>query len=271
MRSIEADRDNLRRLEPTSRWLTSFVAKGGTVMAAGPFRALLAPHLPGSDYAAPTEPLGPEEDIVKGLHALRGIFADHGSVLRLEFNEPLFPSLPGLLEREGFEVEEREPLLLCPVSDFRPVFHPDVRARFLDARDDDSRLVAYQTIFSEVLLERPWEATPEAIREFRSQLDRAGGRRHALATLAGTPVGTGFISSLDGVCELTRIATVPEARRRGVAATLTSFMLRDRFERGDTLAWLTATGVPAQSLYQKLGFRLVGERLYYRAMKRSQP
>ena len=59
------------------------------------------------------------------------------------------------------------------------------------------------------------------------------------------------------------MATLPEARRRGVAATLTSFMLRDRFGRGDTLAWLTAAGEAAQALYQKLGFRLVGARLYY--------
>jgi predicted GNAT family acetyltransferase len=60
------------------------------------------------------------------------------------------------------------------------------------------------------------------------------------------------------------MATLPEARRRGVAATLTTFMAQDRFGAGDTLVWLTAQTPPAKALYQKLGFRLIGERCYYR-------
>jgi predicted GNAT family acetyltransferase len=95
-------------------------------------------------------------------------------------------------------------------------------------------------------------------------VERVGGHGHALATLDGRPVGTGFISSSNRVGEIARVATVPAARRRGVAATLTSFMMRDRFERGDTLIWLSAADAPAQALYEKLGFRAAGDRVYFR-------
>lgn len=267
MRANNSNLDRLRRLEPTDAWLANLVAQGGEVVRAGAFVAVIGPNGGhGFTYAAPIETAGEDDDAAAGLRELRRVFQQRGLELSVEFNAPLFPDLPDLLEREGFTLEEREPLLLCTPSDFRPFVAPDVDVQFLSSGGDDDGLIAYQSIFSEVLLERPFQAPPEAIASLRSEIARCGDRCHALARVRGEPVGTGFISSLDGVCEITRVATLPPARRRGVAATVTSFMVGGRFSHGgDTLAWLTASGEPARALYRKLGFQPAGARLYYRA------
>jgi hypothetical protein len=59
----------------------------------------------------------------------------------------------------------------------------------------------------------PWRSTEDV----RTQVERLDERCLVLATLHAKPVGTGFISSLDGVAEITRVATLTEARRQGVA------------------------------------------------------
>jgi ribosomal protein S18 acetylase RimI-like enzyme len=257
--------DILRRLEPTAGWLADLQRYGGEVVPAGPFCALLHSRALGLNYAAPTEPLGPLDAIPSALADLRRIFAERGLTPEIEFNEPLFPELPPILQRTGFMLDNREPLLVLEPADFRPETNPAVHVRFLQPDDAEADLIAYRAIFNAVLLDRPRPPTLKGIARLRQEIEQGQGRCHAQATLDGRPVGIGFVSAADGVAELTRVGTVPEARRQGVAATLTGFIVDDRFRAGDTLAWLTASGEPAQRLYQKLGFRLLGDRLYYRA------
>ena len=45
---------------------------------------------------------------------------------------------------------------------------------------------------------------------------------------------------------------------------MTSFLVRDAFERGATLAYLTTENPAAQTLYEKLGFRMAGDEIEYR-------
>lgn len=264
------DLDALRRLEPARRWLEELVARGGETVPVGPFLALFHTDLLGFNHAVPTEPLRPEE-VPGAVAKLRRLFAERGLELQFELNEPLFPNLPALLEREGLTLTEREPLLLLTPGDFRPVANPKVDVRFLGEDAGQADLIAYRSIFNEVLLEKPLPPSAESIAALRREIAQLGGRSHALARLEGRPVGTGFISSADGVCELARVGTTPDARRKGVAATVTSFMISDRFGRGDTLAWLTAMAEPARILYLKLGFRLLGDRLYYRDRPATTP
>lgn len=262
MQSIDRDLESLRRLEPTDSSFARAAELGGEVVAVGPFRAIFSR---GSEnvwlnQAMPVEPLGSPEEVIAWLRQLQRLFEERHRRPPMEFNEPLWPELPELLEAAGFVEDEREPLMLCAPVDFHTLCNPDVAVRFLYGADTDANLAAYRQIFSRVMEVDLWRSTGDV----RVEVERLEGRCHALAVLDGTPVGTGFISSSDGVAEITRVATLPKARRRGVAATLTTFMTQDRFAAGDTLVWLTAQNPPAQALYQKLGFRLVGERRYYR-------
>src|SRR5579872_5829953 len=94
----------LRCLEPGAAWLDRFVADGGRVIEVGAFVLLLDPDgtQPGNDYAAPREPLGDEREVRRALDELRRVFAAHGRSPRLEYNQPLFPTLLPILERAGF-------------------------------------------------------------------------------------------------------------------------------------------------------------------------
>lgn len=255
----------LRLLEPNDAARSAVVRAGGEVHRAGPFEAYLHPdpHAVGFEYAQPIEPLPSRAGVVSGLHQLQRLFDERGMPLSIEFNTPLFPGLPAILESEGLSLAEREPLLVLDPADFIPSRTDGVSVRFLRPDDADSLLSAYSRIFTEVLLEKPYVESADGIVRLRAEAGHSGGSAHALASLDGSPAGTGFISTLDGVAEINRVATLPAARRRGVAATLTSFMLEAAFGSGAQIAWLTAAGRPAQMLYENLGFRLIGERLYY--------
>lgn len=260
-----AESSLLQMLEPNDGLRAAVTHGGGEVIQTVPFEAYLHsdPHALGFGYAQPVGPLPGDSEIAAGLRQLRSLFTRRGIPLSIEFNRPLFPDLPGLLESGGLVVAEREPLLVLDPTDFTPSYAMDVDVRFLHPSDPDELLSAYSRIFTEVLLERPFTETPSGVARLHSEVENADGKSHALALIEGRPVGTGFISTVEGVSEIARVATIPAARHRGVAATLTSSMLQCHFDAGANVSWLTASGLPAQRLYEKLGFRLVGERLYY--------
>ncbi len=260
--ATEPDLALLRRLEPD---LELMAAHGVEVIACGPFRALLSRTTDATwaNYAVPVDPIGSAGEILEVVAELRHVFVDRRRILRFEFNEALWLTLAAALENAGLRLLAREPLMLCGPSEFRQFINPKVSVRFLNAGDPEPDLEAFQAIFCEGFgLEPP---THESVRRLRAEVARGNNRCAALAMLGGKPVGTGFLASSGGLSELTRIATTPAARRRGVAATMTSWLVRDGFDRGNTLAWLTAADAVAQALYQKLGFRLVGDRLSYEA------
>ncbi len=78
-----------------------------------------------------------------------------------------------------------------------------------------------------------------------------------VACLDGRPVSCLGTHDLDGDCCILYVATVPEARGRGLAGKLMSLALNDARERGATTTSLQATkmGYP---LYARLGYRDLG-------------
>jgi ribosomal protein S18 acetylase RimI-like enzyme len=225
----------------------------------GPFDAWLGDQ-PGANSAAPRLPPPDDESVSAALAELAALFARRGKRLTLELTEPLFPRLPRLIEAAGLSLVSREPILVCPVADLRPRHAAGVTVRFLQPGGPDADLRAFLGLADEAFGRRSSRDV------LRAELARVGGRAAALAHLDGRPAGTGFLARYgDGVVEITRVATASWARRRGVAATLTTALVEDAVETGHDLAWLTASGPPAQALYQKLGFRILGDRLSYEA------
>ena len=154
MQQLDHDLDDLRRMEPTPRWLADAASHGVEVVPVGPFRAIVDPTASWASYAAPIEPLPSSGEVKAALRELDQLFSQRGLSLNVEFNEPLFPGLPALLEREGLAVKEREPLLLLSPTDFRPVVRPDVGVRFLSAAVGEASLGSSPPIFRPVLLEQ---------------------------------------------------------------------------------------------------------------------
>ena len=82
---------------------------------------------------------------------------------------------------------------------------------------------------------------------FNAYLARINGR--GVATLTTTYAG--------GEVLIFNVATLPQARRRGIAGNLVIAALRDAAAAGCTQAALTATH-EARHLYEELGFRTCG-------------
>ena len=79
------------------------------------------------------------------------------------------------------------------------------------------------------------------------------GARVYLATLDGRGVSTVETALQDGVLGVFGVATVPAARRRGIAGAITAYAVRDRAEDAD-LAFLQSSEM-GRGVYERIGFR----------------
>lgn len=78
-----------------------------------------------------------------------------------------------------------------------------------------------------------------------------------VARVDGRPASCCATEDLDGDCHVTLVATVPEARGRGLAAALLAHALADAREGGLATSSLIATKA-GRGVYERLGYRGVG-------------
>ena len=219
-----------------------------------PFSFIRATHSSIFNYAIPDEACG--GDLGAVFQALRKAYQERGRRARLEFFEAFAPDLPAALRANGFIEEARQWSMLCTPSSLLPV--PPVNGlsvtdlgpetSWTDARDF---ICVQQEGFNPQGGEDPTEA------EIRRRLDRlqSGGCRAFLGRIDGEPAGVAeFGQPIDGVTEITGIATRPKFRRRGIAAWLTARALRSAFSLGVRTVCLTAADENAGRVYAKAGF-----------------
>jgi ribosomal protein S18 acetylase RimI-like enzyme len=229
----------------------------------GPFEALINLHddMIWLNYAVPVAPVdGP--DAAETIAALTDHFAARGRRLRFEFHAAPWPSLPGLLESAGLSLQARHPLMVCAPGDLRPLSAPGVTVQRLAGDAPDADLDAFTRIQAAGFGEGVGEIRAERRARMRESIG-AGATFYGLARLDGAPAGAAVIAPFDDVGELAGVATHPDFRRRGVAATLSAALTADFLAGGGALAWLSAGDAVAQAVYAKIGFRLVDERLNY--------
>ncbi|MEO7910942.1 MAG: GNAT family N-acetyltransferase [Roseiflexaceae bacterium] len=235
-----------------------------TIIDCGPFQARLDPttDMIWINYAVPIGAIDDAQSTIAALAELRQAFAQHQRRPRFEFNALPWPKLPDLLESAGFELQERHPLMVCTPHSFHRFAAPGIAVRFLGGDDSAPTLAAAMALQSESF-GGPAELPPaDEVQRLRDQL-RAGTLCYAFATLDGLPAGAGSTAPIDGVAELAGVATTPALRRRGVAATLTSFLAEQLFAAGGRLAWLSAGDAAAQAVYERVGFAIADTRLNY--------
>ena len=190
------------------------------------------------------------------FQAMRKAFQERGRTARLEFFEAFAPKLPAALRKNGFLEEARQWSMLCTPSSLRPV--PPVDGVVIidlgrEASWEDTRdFIAVQ---GEGF--NPQGKTPPTETEIQHKLERlkSGSSRAMLARINDQPVSVvEFGTPIAGVTEITGIATLPDYRRRGLAAQLTAQALRIAFSMGVQTACLTAADENAGRVYAKAGF-----------------
>jgi ribosomal protein S18 acetylase RimI-like enzyme len=237
------------------------VANGRETARIGRFLAAAHPtnDLIWLNYALPLPELAHDADITGDIADLRQWFRERGRVLRFEIFQPLWPRLGPALERAGLRLQGAMPLMLCAPGDLRPIAAPGVTVRRLDdtATDDTLRQVMAT---GQAAFDQPSDVRDADLAELRDNL-RRGVYRSGYAEFGGSVAGIGTVVTMND--ELAGIGTLPQYRRRGIAATLSTALLADHFAAGATMAWLSAGDDPAHATYAKIGFRDAGVQLNY--------
>ncbi|MCC6389747.1 MAG: GNAT family N-acetyltransferase [Bryobacterales bacterium] len=235
---------------------------GRTVTQVGPFRACIDPStdLIFLNYAVPVWALGTPEETREQLERLREIFHQSGRRLRFEFVDGIWPGLPEALEQFGLELQFRVALMACTPDTFRPAHAPGVDVKPVSAGDTEAQRLFH--IIQRQAFDAAGEASPEELAQIRHQI-RHGFWRCFIASLDGLPAGVGTLVPFEMAAELAGVGTLPDARRRGVAATLSSSLVASHFEGGGGLVWLTALTEAARAAYRTIGFADVGVQWNY--------
>lgn len=107
-----------------------------------------------------------------------------------------------------------------------------------------------------------FDSDPELYRPWTAPHLTAPQITVALAELGGEAVGTGYALRSDGAAGpavfLGGIGVLDGARRRGVAAAMSSWLLRRAFQGGARLAHLHPSSDAAARVYHRLGFSTAG-------------
>jgi ribosomal protein S18 acetylase RimI-like enzyme len=255
--SATARRAFLARIEANVR---AVAARGRDVVDVGPFRAFLSPS--SANYLLSVAvPVTVPTDWSAGIVALDAAFAARGRRPRLEILHDLYPTLGDALEAAGYDHTMRAPVMvLSPEAFFPRASEPGAAFVALSAEDDaaiDAFLAmqnrAYALAFEEA--DVGWRPI--------LQEGLAAGTIMAGAIAVDGVIASGATLLVGGgAAELAGVGTVPESRRRGLAALACGRLLEAFFDGGGDLCWLSAAE-DARGLYEQLGFRTVGEQRNY--------
>jgi predicted GNAT family acetyltransferase len=237
---------------------------GAEMLSFGPFRAVLsaASEATQAGWATLIDGTAAEAETLKALTKLRSTFKRHKVPLEIEYNETLFPNVGEWLEAAGLKLVERNSLMSCKPESFKPFVTPEeVHLTQLSSAAAAAELEAFQTIrwTDGGEIDRP--APP--VERLRAEIARPNSV-FLLAWLDWEPVGTGVSHSLKGAAEIVGVVTRQDRRRRGVAAAITTELLRRHFTNGGDFAFLDAANDEAARIYERLGFSRFGANLVYR-------
>ena len=234
----------------------SYEGKGKQHERVGPF---LAGFPPGNDHpmlnhAVPDDGAQPSRQDVDALVAA---FRTRGLTPRLEYASDVAPAVEAALVAAGFAVDARLPLMGCRPEDATVV---EVPAGFTVAcadtdPDHEDAILAADEAYGEPL------APPGARVIAARRAMVAGGGAVVLAREDGTGLGVGsglFPVPRAGVSELAAIGTCQRFRGRGVAAAVTSVLVRRARETGVGFLWLTPDHEQGERIYTRVGFARIG-------------
>jgi ribosomal protein S18 acetylase RimI-like enzyme len=206
----------------------------------------------------------PSGDADATLRTIIDFFQVRGRQPRIRLSPMSSPAdWPDRLQRAGFaETEERFDYIFVPETLQLPG-NPAVRMERAVSQEDADRFSAIQVAgFDLPVQHHTW--------------DQAMARRHLaagqhnlyLAWLDGRAVGTGRSIHLSGgITAMAALATLPEARGRGVGVTVLWQMIQDARSAGSrVIFWSVIPSSYAAGMYSRLGFVTLFQTRSFEAM-----
>lgn len=202
-------------------------------------------------YVAPGLPLnsawhdGTRPPTVDELEAFEAFSAAHAMPATLHVLSPAVPGLLPLVTMRGYVLDY---VLHLYTHDLRSL--PDVLLPVHEEPD--------AATWADLSMAGFGPGSEEVMRV----VAHAPGTRRFVATLNGTPSGTGALGVIAEVGALYGMSTLPAARRRGVQAALITARLHTAAAAGATLATVfTTPGTGSERNITRAGFQLGGMRL----------
>ena len=260
-------RDELERVEAHARAVAALAAER---VAIGPFDVFFATDArdatdataatdaadDGPSYAVPARPSHDQDVLRRHIAELVEAFRTRGLPPRVELSLLLWPEMPQALAASGLTQIEDSPLFVVTPASFRPRPRADVGVRWV--APGESPALTLSIVRQGFELRGP-PPTPEEIEALRASLD--GPLRLATAERERRPAGAGFSAPVGPTTEVSGVSTLPQQRRKGVAAALLSFLVAEHFGSGGDLAWGVADDPRAAALLYALGFQDAGLRV----------
>jgi GNAT superfamily N-acetyltransferase len=234
------------------------------VVSLPPFTLFFHPSdpLPFLNYAIPDVDDG--RALEEPLKALRAEFTKRERIPRFEFVEAFAPALGRALEAAGFVADPAAHLMVADAGTAKPA------APVADLRID---VVTKKSHIEEIrrllFVQRAGFGMPDPANVsdadatwFQNSLGEGKG---FIAWLGEAPVGGGVLmSAIDGIAEVSGVATMEEFRRKGIGAAITGAAVRAALDAGVELVVLSAADAKAGRVYESAGFRGFGSTLFYR-------
>ncbi|PZG11689.1 GNAT family N-acetyltransferase [Micromonospora craterilacus] len=230
---------------------------------------------PGWPFYARPRPGADQPPSLADLTVVRARQRELGLPEALEWVHEVNPELLAVARSAGLAVLEAPLMVLDPAAVGDPTTFTDVPVRLLAASAPTLAAdVATRRAVAAVGFAAPGtgrgEAGPAQRDAARTGLDVAAldeertriadGSR--LSALAETPdegaLASGMAMRVDDVAEIAGVATLPSARRRGLAAAVTATLARALLADGVAVVFLSAGSEEIARVYLRAGFRRVG-------------
>jgi GNAT superfamily N-acetyltransferase len=153
------------------------------------------------------------------------------------------------------------PLLVLNSDPIAPSLPPGYSARLLGPADGDLQAAAHAVLTvaaSAFKAPPPGPPVGAALAELQADL-AAGAIARALVTGPHGPVAAGSVQRVGNVVELVGIGTVEPARGQGLGAAVTALLAGAARDAGAEVVFLAAGDEAATRVYERVGFRRVGE------------
>jgi GNAT superfamily N-acetyltransferase len=225
------------------------VESGGFVVGIDP--STTSHHV---NYATPLPGIEPTSADVA---ALVSVFRDRGLRPRLEFAPNAAPAVESALYATGFTVEEEHEYLVCvPDTLVLPDDPP-----FVERPETDAEYSAIDEALAEAF-DDEFTPTPEGVARLRRIENLGGGVRFVRSPDGGCAGGASCSAPAVGTSELAGVGTRPAYRGRGIAAAVTATLTELMFAKGNESVWLEDGGDGSRRVYERVGYRPTGRRLY---------
>jgi ribosomal protein S18 acetylase RimI-like enzyme len=204
------------------------------------------------------------------LAALAAACAQRGVGLDIEWVHEARPELETLARDFGLDVQARA-LLVADPAQIRAAAAEGVGIRI--APHDDPALAAGRAV-ADVSFEfagtGPGAAgaaerdaaqaglSPQLVAHLRRRAELGLNVTALAESEVDGVVATGSYQPIEATAEVVSVATLPCARRRGIAAALTVTLARDAQSRGVAILLLSATDEDVARIYERVGFRRIG-------------